>query len=47
MKDYKTIKNLLMRWIPAFAGMTTRGAGMTTRGAGMTTRGAGMTTKRQ
>ena len=25
-------------WIPAFAGMTVRGAGMTVRGAGMTAR---------
>jgi hypothetical protein len=32
-------------WIPAFAGMTVRGAGMTVRGAGMTVRGAGMTVR--
>ena len=30
------------RWIPACAGMTSRGAGMTSRGAGMTSRGAGI-----
>ena len=32
-------------WIPACAGMTSRGAGMTSRGAGMTSRGAGMTSR--
>ena len=29
-------------WIPACAGMTSRGAGMTSRGTGMTMQGAGM-----
>ena len=29
-------RDLSVTWIPAFAGMTGRGAGMTGRGAGMT-----------
>jgi hypothetical protein len=32
-------------WIPAFAGMTLKGAGMTLKGAGMTLTGAGMTVR--
>jgi hypothetical protein len=35
----------LFLWIPAFAGMTVKGAGMTVKGAGMTVKGAGMTVR--